>query len=122
MHNFDFNSFRTTLSHIKDFTPVDTLTSNSTRLRQQITSIDIDENELHKMGNDFIQHVLKSLDNRFNTEANEIIKNLCVFSSPSNQSFEDLLNNLLIKNIRLQLVINIRVPMRKYMNIRANLY
>jgi hypothetical protein len=97
MNNFDFISFRRTLNNIKDFAPMVALTSHSTRLQQQTTSIDIDENELRKMGNDFVQYVLESLDNRFDTEAKEIIENLCVFSSPSNRSPEDLLNNPLIQ-------------------------
>jgi len=37
------------------------------------------------MGNDFLQHVLKSLDERFNAEAQELIQNLCILSSLSNQ-------------------------------------
>ncbi|CAF1531987.1 unnamed protein product, partial [Rotaria sordida] len=97
MNNFDFIKFRTTLNNIKDFSPVVTLTSHSTRLQQHTTSTDIDENELRKMGNDFVQYVLESLDNRFDAEAKEIIENLCVFSSPSNQSPEDLMNNPLIQ-------------------------
>jgi len=97
MNNFDFISFRTTLNNINDFAPVFTLTSHSTRLQQQSTSTDIDEGELSQMGNDFIQHVLQSLDNRFNTEAKEVIENLCVFSSPSNQSPDELLSNPLIQ-------------------------
>ncbi|CAF4194678.1 unnamed protein product, partial [Rotaria sordida] len=97
MNNFDFIKFRTTLNNIKDFSPVVTLTSHSTRLQEHTTSTDIDENELRKMGNDFVQYVLESLDNRFDAEAKEIIENLCVFSSPSNQSPEDLMNNPLIQ-------------------------
>jgi hypothetical protein len=97
MNSFDFTSFRTALNNVKDFTPTVPSTSQSTRVQQQSTSIDIDENELRKIGNNFVHNVLKSLNNRFNTKAQEIIENLCVFSSPSNQSPEDLLNNMLIQ-------------------------
>jgi len=37
------------------------------------------------------------VDERFNTEAREIIENLCVFSSPTNRSPEELINNPLIQ-------------------------
>ncbi len=97
MNNFDFISFRATLNNIKDHAPVTTLTSHSTRLQQRSTNTDIDEDELRKMGNNFVQHVLKSLDERFNAEAQELIQNLCILSSPSNQSTEELINNPLIQ-------------------------
>ncbi len=97
MNNFDFVTFRATLNNIKEYAPINQLTSHSTRLQQQSINTDIDEDELRKMGNDFIQHVLKSLDERFNAEAQEIIHNLCILSSPSNQSAEALLNNPLVQ-------------------------
>lgn len=93
MNNFDCISFRKTLHNIENVALVVTLTSHSARLQQQTTNTDVDENELRKIGDDFVQHVLDSSDSRFDTEAKEIISNLSVFSSPSNQSSEDLLNN-----------------------------
>jgi hypothetical protein len=99
MNSFDFSSFRTTLNDIQNYAPVTNLTSHSTRQQQQQQSIsaDIDEEGLRKIGNDFIQHVLQALDQRFNAEAKEIIENLCVFSSPSSRSPEELINNPLIQ-------------------------
>ncbi|CAF1535459.1 unnamed protein product, partial [Adineta steineri] len=96
MNNFDFVNFRTTLNNIKDFTPAFSLASHSTRL-QNMANDDFDENDLREMGDTFIKHILKSLDDRFDTAAKEIVQNLCVFSAPSNQSAEELLNNPLIQ-------------------------
>ncbi len=84
------------LECIKNYAPVTNLTSHSTRQQQSICA-DIDEEGLRKIGNDFIQHVLQALDERFNAEAKEIIENLCAFSSPSSRSPEELINNPLIK-------------------------
>lgn len=99
MNVFDFAGFRTTLNDIKNFAPSVPLTSHSTRLQQQSMTIDIDfdENELRKMGDGFVEYVLKALDDRFNTEAKEIIENLSIFSSPSDHSPEVLLSNPLIQ-------------------------
>ncbi len=98
MNSFDFSSFQTTLNDIKNYAPVTNLTSHSTRQQQhQPISADFDEEGLRKMGNDFIQDVLQALDERFNTEAREIIENLCVFSSPTSRSPEELINNPLIQ-------------------------
>ena len=98
MNNFDFASFRRTLDSINDLTPTAGLTSHSTRLQQQqMTSADIDEDKLRQIGDDFVQHVVKSLDDRFDSKAREIIENWSVFSSPSSQSTEDLINNPLIQ-------------------------
>ncbi|CAF1640730.1 unnamed protein product, partial [Adineta ricciae] len=96
MNNFDFINFRATLNSIKDFAPTFTLPSHSTRLRNMMHN-DFDENELRKMGDCFINHILNSLDDRFDTAAKEIVQNLCVFSSPSSRSTEELLNNSLIQ-------------------------
>jgi len=96
MNKFDFSSFRATLNKIKTYAPVSKLTSHSTQL-QETTSIDLNEDELRSMGNDFVQHVLKSLDERFNSEAQEIIQNLYILSSPSNQSPKQIINNPLIQ-------------------------
>jgi hypothetical protein len=98
MNDFDFNSFRATLNDIKQYSPIYNLTSHSTRQQeQQLIDNDVDEDELKNIGNQFVQNVLDSLDERFNTEAQEIIKNLCVLSCPSNQSAEELLANPLIQ-------------------------
>jgi len=97
MDNFDFVSFRATFNAIKDLAPTATLTAHSTRLQNQSTNVDIDEDEFKKMGNDFIEHCLRSLDERFNAKAQEIIENLSILSSPSTQSPEELINNPLIK-------------------------
>ncbi|CAF4546828.1 unnamed protein product [Rotaria sp. Silwood2] len=97
MNNFDFISYRTTLSNIKEYAPLVQLTPHSTRFQQQSVNMDFDECELKTIGDDFVQNVLKSLDDRFNSEAKQIIQNLCIFSSPSNFSSEELISNPLIQ-------------------------
>lgn len=97
MNNFDFTAYRSTLSNIKQYAPLTQLISHSTRGQQQSINTDFDENELKTMGDDFVENVLKSLDDRFNGEAKQMIQSLCIFSSPSNLSHEELINNPLIQ-------------------------
>lgn len=63
------------MNNIKDFGPVTNLSSYSIRLEQQRTTTNIDENELIDMDNHFVQDVLEALNDRFDTEAKELIEN-----------------------------------------------
>ena len=99
MNDFDFHNFRATLNNIKQYSSTYSLTSHSTRQQQeqQLMGNELGEEELKVIGDQFVQNVLDALDERFNREAQEIIKNLCVLSCPSNQSAEELLTNPLIQ-------------------------
>jgi hypothetical protein len=75
------------------------------------------------MRNDFVQYAFKSLHERCNTQAQEIIQNLSVLSSSSNQSSEDLINNPLVqKNIHLQLLTHTIMLTENYRNVRIHRY
>ena len=87
MDDFDFNSFRATLNDIKQYSPICNLTSHSTRQQQQSIDTNVDENELRNIGNQFVQNVLNSLDERFDTPAQEMIQSLCVLSCPKQTKF-----------------------------------
>ncbi|CAF3712042.1 unnamed protein product [Rotaria socialis] len=97
MNAFDFVTYKATLSNIKQYAPLTKLTSHSTRGQQQSANIDFDECELKTTGDEFVQNVLESLDDRFNGEAKQMIQDLCTFSSPSNLSPEELISNSLIQ-------------------------
>ncbi|CAF3333398.1 unnamed protein product [Rotaria socialis] len=97
MNAFDFVTYKATLSNIKQYALLTKLTSHSTRGQQQSANIDFDECELKTTGDEFVQNVLESLDDRFNGEAKQMIQDLCTFSSPSNLSPEELISNSLIQ-------------------------
>ncbi|CAF1455821.1 unnamed protein product [Rotaria magnacalcarata] len=97
MNTFDFITYKATLSNIKQYAPLTKLTSHSTRGQQQSANIDFDECELKTTGDEFVQNVLKSLDDRFNGEAKQMIQDLSTFSSPSKLSPGELISNSLIQ-------------------------
>jgi hypothetical protein len=93
---FDFNQVRTILNDIRQYLPVIQPTFRSTRAQHQSTSTDFNEEELRVIGKEFIIHFLQSLDNRFNTEAKQLIEGIVMLSSPFKCSVEQLLQNSLI--------------------------
>ena len=93
---FDFNQVRKILNDVQNYLPTVEPTSRSTRAQVQQTPTNFDEEQFRATGKIFINHFLQSLDNRFNTEAQELIQNIAMLSSPSNFSAEELLQNSLI--------------------------
>jgi hypothetical protein len=97
LDNFDFNTFQDTLNEIEKYAPQVQPTSRSTRFQQQHRSNSyFDLDELKEIGGEFIQFFLKSLNHRFDNDAKEIIHNLCLLSSPSKMSPQEVMNNPLI--------------------------
>ena len=93
---FDFNQVRTILNDIRQYLPVIQPLFRSTRTQQHSTSADFNEEELRLIGKEFIIHFLESLDNRFNSEAKQLIESIHILSSPFKCSAEQLLQNPLI--------------------------
>ncbi|CAF3776542.1 unnamed protein product [Rotaria sordida] len=93
---FDFNQVRKILNDVQKYLPTVEPTFRSTRSQIQTIATDFDEEQFRDTGKTFINHFLQSLDDRFNTEAQELIKNIAVLSSPFKFSAEELLQNSLI--------------------------
>jgi hypothetical protein len=93
---FDFNQVRTVLNDIQQYLPSIQPTSRSTRSHLQTLSTNFDEEEFRDLGKQFINSFLSSLDDRFNSEAKQLIESIVILSSPSKFSAEQLLQNPLI--------------------------
>ncbi|CAF3696953.1 unnamed protein product [Rotaria sp. Silwood1] len=93
---FDFNQVRKILNDVQKYLPTVEPTLRSTRSQIQAIATDFDEEQFRDTGKTFINPFLQSLDDRFNAEAQELIKNIAMLSSPLKFSAEELLQNSLI--------------------------
>ncbi|CAF1078333.1 unnamed protein product [Rotaria magnacalcarata] len=99
--DFDFPSFKSLMKSLQQYAPTVIATAHSTRCRRnELTTTmyaeDFNEEELSKDGEDMINAVLTSLSNKFDNEAQELIENLCMLSTPSKFTPDEILRNGLI--------------------------